>query len=318
MAGFRDFVADAPDEINASATWWSIPAVPGFPDELHGREVLISGALYAGPATEGEAQLMPLRQLAEPILDLSTPLPFTALQQLFDPFFPQGEARYYWKSLYLAGLGNEVVDEIVAWMQRRPSPMSMAGVWALGGALGRVDPDATAVGERTAPFLLEILANWVGARGDRAQRRLGARLLRRHGALRHRQDEPEFPGPRRGRSVRPCGVWPELRAPRRAEAEVRSDQPVPPEPEYRPPRRRRVGHGRLRTARRLIGAVHRSARRPRAPKDRFHSVPCSSSTRSKAAPDAAASRNRAAHMAGVSKVARVQASRPAAAAISSA
>ena len=31
MAGFRDFVADAPDEINASATWWSIPAVPGFP-----------------------------------------------------------------------------------------------------------------------------------------------------------------------------------------------------------------------------------------------------------------------------------------------
>ena len=31
MAGFRDFVADAPDEINALATWWSIPAVPGFP-----------------------------------------------------------------------------------------------------------------------------------------------------------------------------------------------------------------------------------------------------------------------------------------------
>ena len=26
--------------------------------------------------------------------------------------------------------------------------------------MGRVDPDATAIGERTAPFLLEILANW--------------------------------------------------------------------------------------------------------------------------------------------------------------
>jgi hypothetical protein len=36
----------------------------------------------------------------------------------------------------------------------------MAAVWALGGALGRVDPEATAIGDRAAPFLLEILANW--------------------------------------------------------------------------------------------------------------------------------------------------------------
>ena len=160
MTGFRDFVAGAPDEINPSATWWSIPAVPGFPKEVHGRAVLIVGAMYAGLPAEGEALLMPLRQIADPILDLSTTLPFTAVQQLFDPFFPAGELRYYWKSLYLAGLGSDVVDEIVARMQSRPSVMSMASVWALGGALGRVDPDATAAGERQAPFVLEILANW--------------------------------------------------------------------------------------------------------------------------------------------------------------
>ena len=160
MTGFRDFVANAPDEINATATWWSIPAVPGFPEEVHGRAVLILGAMYAGLPAEGEARLMPLRQVADPILDLSTTLPFTAVQQLFDPFFPSRELRYYWKSLYLAGLGSAVVDEIVARMQSRPSSMTMASVWALGGALGRVDPDATAAGERQAPFVLEILANW--------------------------------------------------------------------------------------------------------------------------------------------------------------
>src|SRR5829696_9587515 len=160
MAGFRDFVTDAPDDINASATWWTIPAVPGFPEKLHGQAVLITGALFAGPATEGEARLMPLRQFAEPILDLSATLPFTALQQIFDPFFPPGQLRYYWKSLYLAGLGSEVVDEIVAWIDSRPSSLSMASVWALGGALGRVDAGATATGERSAPYVLEILANW--------------------------------------------------------------------------------------------------------------------------------------------------------------
>jgi hypothetical protein len=57
-------------------------------------------------------------------------------------------------------LGSEVVKEIESWVERRPSSMSMASVWALGGALGRVDPDATAAGERHAPFALEILANW--------------------------------------------------------------------------------------------------------------------------------------------------------------
>lgn len=105
-------------------------------------------------------RLRPLRQFAEPILDLSATLPYTALQQIFDPFFPRGQLRYYWKSIYLAGLGREVVEEIRARVEARPSPMSMAGVWALGGALSRVDADATAVGERDAPFLLEILANW--------------------------------------------------------------------------------------------------------------------------------------------------------------
>ena len=160
MAGLRDVVSDAPDEINVSATWWSIPAVPGFPEELHGRPVVIIGGLFAGTAPEGESRLMPLRKLADPILDLSATLPFTALQQIFDPFFPAGELRYYWKSLYLAGLDSDVVDEIVAWVKRRPSPMSMASVWALGGALGRVDAGATAAGERGAPYVLEILANW--------------------------------------------------------------------------------------------------------------------------------------------------------------
>ena len=159
VAGFRDFVADAPDEVNAGVVWWSIPAVPAFPADLHGREVIIVASAYAGPTSDGEARLLPLSQLGEPILDLSGPLPFTALQQLFDPFFPSGE-RHYWKSLYLAGLGDGATAEIDTWVRRRPSSKSMAVVNALGGALGRVDPDATAIGERTAPFLLEILADW--------------------------------------------------------------------------------------------------------------------------------------------------------------
>ncbi|MDQ3467783.1 MAG: FAD-binding oxidoreductase [Chloroflexota bacterium] len=160
METFRGFLSDAPDEINVSATWWTIPPVPGFPAELHGQDVLILGGVYAGSAAEGERLLKPLREIDEPVSDLSATLPYVVVQQIFDPFFPQHELRYYWKSIYLAGLGREVIEEIKGWMTRRPSPMSMASVWALGGALSRVSSGETAAGDRQAPFVLEILANW--------------------------------------------------------------------------------------------------------------------------------------------------------------
>ena len=151
MAGFRDFVAGAPDEINASATWWSIPAVPGFPEEFHGREWSSSASVYAGPPDEGEARLMPLRQFAEPILDLSATLPYTALQQIS---IPSSRGRRS------ATTGSRSTSPASA---ARSSMRSWRGcsaglhrcrwsaVTALGGALGRVDPEATAVGERTRP-----------------------------------------------------------------------------------------------------------------------------------------------------------------------
>ena len=159
IGGMRRFAAEALDEVNISATLWTIPPVPAFPVELHGRPVVILGAVYVGAPDKGERVLEPLRKFEVPLLDLSGVLPYTALQQMFDPFFPPGEA-HYWKSTYLAGLDDDAVSTIAAHVASRPSPMSMVGLWALGGALNRVDAAATASGARTAPFLVEILANW--------------------------------------------------------------------------------------------------------------------------------------------------------------
>jgi FAD/FMN-containing dehydrogenase len=167
MDGVRAFAADAPDEVNVSATWWSIPEVDAFPVELHRRSVIIVGAVYVGDPEVGEEALRPLRELESPLLDMSGTLPYTALQQLFDPFFPAHDLQYYWKSIYLSGLGEDAVGTIAEHVASRPSSMSMVGLWSLGGALDRVDPSETAVGERGAPFLMEILANWADpARAD--------------------------------------------------------------------------------------------------------------------------------------------------------
>ena len=152
VAAFREYVASAPDEVNASAVRWTIPSVAAFPEALHGQDVLILAAMYVGPSEEGEKVLQPLREFDAPVLDLSMTLPYVALQQIFDSFFPPHELHYYWKALYLADLSDDVVEIILNWAEECSSPLSMAVITATGGALSRVFPGATAAGDRQAPY----------------------------------------------------------------------------------------------------------------------------------------------------------------------
>jgi hypothetical protein len=104
--------------------------------------------------------LRPLRELDEPILDMSATIPYGALQQLYDPFFRKGELLHYWKAIYLDRLTDDAIESVVGGCASRPSPRSLLAIWALGGAMARVGHDETPVGSRLAPFLLEIIGSW--------------------------------------------------------------------------------------------------------------------------------------------------------------
>ena len=79
-------------------------AVPARAPRRAGRAS--SPAVYAGPVEEGEAVVQPLRELAEPLIDLSGPWPWLGLQSGFDALFPKGGC-YYWKSRALAELTDD-------------------------------------------------------------------------------------------------------------------------------------------------------------------------------------------------------------------
>src|SRR5262245_1668682 len=157
---FADFASSAHDEVNVNAVLWSIPAVPVFPPHLHGREVLMIGATYAGSPERGHDVLRPLREFDEPLLDMSTTLSYRSLQQLYDPFFRKGELHHYWKSIYVDQLGDDAIDAMLSGSAVRPSPRSLIAVHALGGALSRVGDNQTPVGNRSAPFLVEVMGSW--------------------------------------------------------------------------------------------------------------------------------------------------------------
>ncbi len=164
---FRSFAENAPDEMSAFAILWSVPHADDFPKEHQGKPTLIFAAAWIGDPSEGEKLFEPLRTFTEPYADLSGPVPYLDLQQLFDADYPKG-ARYYWKSNHLASLSDEVIDILVERTLSRPSPESTLDVWQLGGAISRVPEGATPYPHREAPYLLGIEANWHHAEDDAA------------------------------------------------------------------------------------------------------------------------------------------------------
>jgi FAD/FMN-containing dehydrogenase len=166
MRRWRDFMAEAPEDISSSCLFWSIPAHPNFPEELQGTPVVITAAVHSGALEDGERLMQPLRDLGEPVLDLSGPIPYNGVQTAFDPLFVKGERLNYWKSLYLDRLDDEAIRRIVARAHDRPNPWSLIAFWHLGGAMNRVDPAETALGVRDAAYLYSLDTSWTDHADD--------------------------------------------------------------------------------------------------------------------------------------------------------
>ena len=159
LPAWRDYMASAPDELSSLAFFWNVPEHEPFPPEHHGKPVVILAAVYSGSVEDGEPVVQPLRELAQPLVDLSGPWPWLGLQSGFDALFPPGQFRY-WKSRAFAELGEEAIDEIADWAARRPTPLTDITIWHHGGAMSRVGESATAYAGRDAPFLVTGEVSW--------------------------------------------------------------------------------------------------------------------------------------------------------------
>jgi hypothetical protein len=138
-----------------------------FPEETHGRPFVLFGAMYAGPAEDGQRVMQPLLDFGQPLFDASGVMPYVEAQKAFDEDYPRG-LRYYWKSLNLSRLDDAVIDRIVKHARKQPSPFSTIDLWHIGGAVGRGRAGASAFHGRQAAFLLSPEANWDNPADDAA------------------------------------------------------------------------------------------------------------------------------------------------------
>lgn len=165
---YRDYSQTAPDEVSTLLFTGIVPPDEAhFPAEIHNVPFVAFAGMYAGAPADGERIMQPLRDFGRPLLDFSGVMPYVEAQQVLDADYPDG-LRYYWKSLNLSRLDDEVIERIVRHARKQVSVLSTVDLWHVGGAVKQFGAEHGAFNGRHAAFLLSPEANWEDPADDEA------------------------------------------------------------------------------------------------------------------------------------------------------
>jgi FAD/FMN-containing dehydrogenase len=152
---YREFTASLPDELTAFAGLVHAPDGSGV-------KLAAIVVCYAGSLEEGARAAAPVKGFGSPIMDEVRPMPYEAVNMLFDPGFPPG-ALNYWKSSFLAGLTDEGIETLIERFAACPSPMGQLIVEHFHGAATRVGSTETAFPHRATGYNLLVVGEWMDA-----------------------------------------------------------------------------------------------------------------------------------------------------------
>jgi hypothetical protein len=156
----RDYMPGAPDDLGTAVAFISAPPEPFVPAEMHFKPVVGLVICWTGDHDEGERVLAPIREVAQPVMDMVQPMPYTALQSMLDAGGPKG-VRAYMKAEFLDELSDEAIDKLVSHGASRVGPMAQLLLEPLGGAISRMGEDDTALGRRDVAWCYHALAMWM-------------------------------------------------------------------------------------------------------------------------------------------------------------
>src|SRR5256714_2324619 len=156
----REYMADAPEDLGAAVAFVSAPPEPFVPAEMHFKPVVGIVICWTGDHDEGERVVAPIREVAQPVLDMVQPMPYTALQTMLDAGGPKG-IRGYMKAEFLEEMNDDAVEILTDRGLSRAGPMAQIIIEPMGGAIGRVGEDDTALGRRDVAWCYHALAMWM-------------------------------------------------------------------------------------------------------------------------------------------------------------
>ena len=151
---YRDYFPSTPPEVVAIGMFGTAPPLPFIPEQLHGSDAFLMGAIYLGPQDEAEPWLKPVADRA-PAASATIPMPYMFAQQLLDASAPEG-IRNYWRSAFMDEASDEALKVIADGAATNPSPMSLIQLINVGPS-----PEAdNAYNGREHAFLYHLISVW--------------------------------------------------------------------------------------------------------------------------------------------------------------
>ena len=163
---WRDFLADKNDVVGSLCEFSTVAESADYPEQFWGTRCYTLAAVHAGDAEAGERLLQPLRELGPMVTDFSGQMRYCDVQKLFDPLYPAGEFRCYWKSHLMSQLTDEAIDEAIENAAESPSDKSISSLWNFGGATAAIPAEATAFGDRSFGWMYSLDSVWRDATDD--------------------------------------------------------------------------------------------------------------------------------------------------------
>ena len=137
MKWYREFIMQAPDDLNGFFAFLIVPPGPPFPEHLHNKNMCGVVWCYTGPMEQAEETFKPIREKFPPALDFVGPIPHPALQSMFDPLYAPG-LQWYWKADFVNELSDEAIERYIQHGSQLPTMQSTMHLYPVNGAAGRV------------------------------------------------------------------------------------------------------------------------------------------------------------------------------------
>ncbi len=156
MRWFRDFMAQAPEDLYGFFATLIVPPGPPFPEELHLKKMCGAVWCYTGPESQAEEVFQPTKDFGPPAMYGIGTMPFPALQAAFDPLYPPG-MHWYWKGDFFNELPDEAIAAHVKHGFEMPTWQSTMHLYPIDGKPNEVGPEETPWGHRQAKWSAVIV-----------------------------------------------------------------------------------------------------------------------------------------------------------------
>jgi FAD/FMN-containing dehydrogenase len=146
---YREFILNAPEDLNGFFAFASVPPAPMFPEELHLQKVAAVVWCWTGPEDGAADAFAEARSQPGLLLDGVQPMPLPTLNSAFDDLYPAGD-QWYWRADFVESIPDEAVEKHAEFGAKMPTWKCTMHLYPIDGAAHRAGPTDTPWGYRNA------------------------------------------------------------------------------------------------------------------------------------------------------------------------